>query len=437
MSPGMELIGHKIGNYVVTRRLGGGGMGTVYLCEHPMLGRHAALKVLHEDLAIDNDVVDRFFHEAKAACEIGNQHIVDVLDFGRDGNVVYLLMEYLEGESLGARQQRSPLDPADALRVIAQCCEALEASHAKGIVHRDLKPENIFLCRRGNDALFVKIVDFGIAKLLSDPTHQQTAAGIILGTPVYMSPEQCEGKGHVDARADIYSLGVVMFELFTGRVPFIDAGVGEVMVAHMTRPTPRPSMLRPTVPPGIEAIILHAMEKSPARRFQSMRELAEALANPDAHLAGYQLPVAPTLAAQSPTVHKVNTLSGAELVKRPAPAATLWTVSLGAVALVSLVAVVLLAVALGRHPTVVHERQLVTLPAPVVEPPMVSVISDPPGARVERGSTLLGVTPLVVRVEGGDQLRIVLAKPPAPPPPPARKPPPRKKSSPLLMTPAL
>jgi serine/threonine-protein kinase len=432
----VELIGRKIGNYVVTQRIGGGGMGSVYLCEHPLLHRHAALKVLHEDLALDRDVVDRFFHEAKAACEIGNEHIVNVLDFGREGDVVYLLMELLDGESLGARQKRSPLSPAEAVHVISQCCEALQASHEKGIVHRDLKPENIFLCRQGDDPLFVKLVDFGIAKLLSDPTHQQTAAGIILGTPVYMSPEQCEGKGDIDARADIYSLGVVMFELFTGRVPFADEGVGEVMVAHMTRATPRPSTVRPTVPRAIDAIILHAMEKSPARRFQSMRELGEALADPEAHLQRYQLPTAPTVAQKAPTVHLANTLSGAaaELVTHPPPRASLWTVGLGALAFAALAAVVLLALALGRHPTVV--REVVTLPAPSAPLPSVSLLSDPPGARVERGGELVGTTPLVMRIEGGEQLRIVLPAPP-PPPPPVHKPLRSKKpSSSLLMQPA-
>jgi serine/threonine-protein kinase len=400
----MDLVGQKFGNFVVVKRIGGGGMGSVYLCQHPLLGRPAALKVLHEDLALDTEVVDRFFHEAKAANDIGNEHIVDVIDFGRRDNIVYLLMELLDGESLGARQKRCPLNPFEALCVINQCCEALEASHQKGIVHRDLKPENIFLCRRGDDPLFVKLVDFGIAKLLSDPTHQQTRAGIILGTPQYMSPEQCEGKGHIDARSDIYSLGVVMFELFAGHVPFADAGVGEVMVAHMMRPTPR----LPQLDRGIEAIILHATEKSPARRFQSMRELADAIADPSAHLQQYQVaPVAATVSQAAPTLSR-STLSeaAAEVVPGPPPprhsAWEMWMMA--GLAVLALVMSVGFAVAFERKPKVV--RELVKVP--VSEPAYFILASDPPGAEVRRGRELLGRTPLRLQAVDEEEIRIVL-----------------------------
>jgi serine/threonine-protein kinase len=475
----VDLTGRSVGNYVVVRPLGEGGMGTVYLCEHPLLGRRAALKVLHPDLALRDDVVDRFFHEAKAANDVGNEHIVDVLDFGRtatpDGDVVYILMELLEGESLGARVRRERLTPAEALHVIAQCCEALEASHQKGIVHRDLKPENIFLCRRGEDPLFVKIVDFGIAKLMADPTAQKTRTGVILGTPMYMSPEQCEGKGRVDHRADIYSLGVVMFELFTGRVPFDDPGTGEVMVAHMTRPPPRPSELRHDVSPGIESIILHAMEKDPARRFQSMRELAVAIGDPAAHVASYQtLPLAATMAAPS-----TLSLAAAEIV-RPTPAPSrplpILTFALGAVALIAVAVAGALGVTLSRRPA----RELPIVAAPVVAtrapsvaatrapaPPPVApewiqlgIDSDPRGATVSRGEAVLGVTPLSLRLRRGEptvsvrvtmkgyldaprtltteatrDVIVVMTKEPSKPHPPAHPPLKRERKDPMLLEP--
>jgi eukaryotic-like serine/threonine-protein kinase len=213
-----------------------------------------------------------------------------------------LMMEFLDGESLAARLRRGPMPLPTALRILDQCCSALAASHEKNIVHRDLKPENIYLCRRGDDVDFVKIVDFGIAKLMADPSASHTRAGMVLGTPQYMSPEQCEGKGRVDHRADIYSLGVVLFEVLTGRVPFDDLGVGDIIVAHLRRPAPRPSTLRPDLSPALDAVVLHAMEKDPARRFQSMTEFAAALAQ--------QLPrAAPAAHAQS-TDSRSRVLSG-------------------------------------------------------------------------------------------------------------------------------
>jgi hypothetical protein len=466
----MDLIGAQVGNYFVRERIGGGGMGTVYLCEHPLLGRRAALKVLHEDLATDDTVVERFFHEAKAVNEIQDEHIVDVLDFGRfhhgKAELFYLIMELLEGESLAARLRRGPLTPAQTLHIMEQCCSALAASHDKGIVHRDLKPENIFLCRRGNDNEFVKIVDFGIAKLMADPSASHTRTGMVLGTPQYMSPEQCEGKGHVDHRADIYSLGVVLFECLTGRVrvPFDDEGVGDVIVAHMTRPPPRPRELRPALSAGLEAVVLHALEKDPARRFQSMKELAAALTQPDAHLRTYEeLPRAPTLAAKMPT-----TLSGAtgELQHHDRPVAPILASVFGVLALAGL------AGTLGFGLSWRAQKRQVVPPAPAAAP-MIRLVftTDPPGAAVERLDTgvPLGITPFSIAVrqsspafpvelrhigylpvhrtiQPDESRELVLAMTPLPPEKPAavEKPPRSKKSKParpanhpLLMQPEL
>jgi serine/threonine-protein kinase len=287
-----SLIGQTIGSYRITRKLGEGGMGVVYLGEHPLIGKKVAIKVLLAELAAKEDIVNRFFVEAKAVNDIGHENIVDIVDFARakvgGEEISYFIMELLEGESLAARLQRVGVSFAEAQHILEQCCSALQASHDKGIVHRDLKPENIHLVTRRTDACFVKILDFGIAKLTGAASSAKTRTGAVIGTPSYMSPEQCEGKGTIDARSDIYSLGVVMYELFTGRVPFTGEGFGEILVAHMTRSPEPPSRLNPRVTPELDAIVLHALEKNRDLRFQNMDELAAALANPQAHLHRWQ-----------------------------------------------------------------------------------------------------------------------------------------------------
>jgi serine/threonine-protein kinase len=289
----MSLIGKTIGNYVIKAKLGEGGMGAVYLGEHPLIGKRVAIKVLLEELAAKEDIVSRFFNEAKAVNDIQHQNIVDIVDFGKmktesNTDMVYFIMEFLDGESLSARLRRTGLSFQETLHVISQCCSALAASHRKNIVHRDLKPENIFLCPRGDDKNFVKILDFGIAKLTGDGgASSKTRTGLVIGTPAYMSPEQCEGKGQIDHRSDVYSLGVVMYELLTGRVPFPGEGFGEILVAHLTRQPENPSQLNPDIAPEIEALVLHAIEKDRNRRFQNMDEFLEAVKNPGAHLQAY------------------------------------------------------------------------------------------------------------------------------------------------------
>src|SRR3954466_16295057 len=290
----MSLIGKSIGNYQIKAKLGEGGMGAVYLGEHPLIGKRVAVKVLLEELASKEDIVSRFFHEAKAVNDIGHQNIVDIVDFGKmkddyGRDIVYFIMEFLDGESLAARLRRTGLAFNETLHIMAQCCSALSASHAKGIVHRDLKPDNIYLCPRGGDKNFVKLLDFGIAKLTGDGGQShKTRTGLVIGTPAYMSPEQGEGKGLIDLRSDVYSLGIVMYELLTGRVPFPGEGFGEILVAHLTKQPEPPSMLNPDIKPEVEAIVMRAIEKDRNRRFQTMQEFADALGNPAAHQTSYQ-----------------------------------------------------------------------------------------------------------------------------------------------------
>src|SRR4051794_35975344 len=185
----MSLIGKSIGNYLIKAKLGEGGMGTVYLGEHPLIGKRVAVKVLLEELSANQQIVDRFFNEAKAVNAIGHQNIVDVVDFGTmksdsGHDIVYFIMEYLDGESLASRIKRQGLTLQETMHVMVQSCSALAASHAKGIVHRDLKPDNIYLCPRGGDRNFVKILDFGIAKLTGDGGgSMKTRTGLVIGTP--------------------------------------------------------------------------------------------------------------------------------------------------------------------------------------------------------------------------------------------------------------
>ena len=204
------LIGQTIGNYQVTQKIGEGGMGSVYLAEHPHIGKRVALKVLHTEYASNQEVVSRFFNEAKAVNDIGHPNIVDVLDYGvlhgqRGERFVYFIMEFLAGQTLSQlMRSEGPFSQERAIAIAYQAADALAASHRCGIVHRDLKPDNIIVSQRGRERDFVKLLDFGIAKLTTEiPGSQRTRTGVVMGTPSYMSPEQCEGKGRIDQRTDI------------------------------------------------------------------------------------------------------------------------------------------------------------------------------------------------------------------------------------------
>jgi serine/threonine protein kinase len=281
------IIGQTIGNYLVTQKLGEGGMGSVYLAEHPHIGKKVALKVLHAEFASNQDVVSRFFNEAKAVNDIQHPNIVDIIDYGvlqhgtSNERLVYFIMEYLSGATLSQLiRAEAPLPPERTFAIGLQVADALAASHHCGIIHRDLKPDNIILGQRGRERDFVKLLDFGIAKLTGDqPGSRRTRTGIVMGTPAYMSPEQCDGRGLIDQRTDVYALGVVLYEMLTGRVPFLGEGYGEVLVQHLTQIPLRPSQFR-MLPPHVEAVVLKALEKRPDLRFPTMEEVMRALADP-------------------------------------------------------------------------------------------------------------------------------------------------------------
>ncbi len=263
------------GKYRVGRELGRGGMAAVYEAENLDIGKRVAIKVLSGALARDEGVTQRFVQEARAVNRIGHHGIVDIFAFGQlaDGRQ-YFVMELLEGRSLKQRLAESPpLSFAEAALVIEQVCDALSAAHAEKIVHRDLKPDNVFLVE-GRSQRVAKLLDFGIAKLLDrDESPAQTRSGMPIGTPLYMSPEQCVGK-NVDWRTDVYSLGVMMFELFSGRLPFAGASYIETVNAHLYARPPEPT----GVPPALARLILRCLEKRAADRPQTADEVRRRLA---------------------------------------------------------------------------------------------------------------------------------------------------------------
>jgi serine/threonine-protein kinase len=288
----VNLIGQRIGSYIAERELGSGGTGTVYACRHTMIDREVAVKVLHDEQARDPDQVARFFQEAKAAAEIGHPNIIVIIDYGTlemaDGARTYVMMESLLGQSLDKRMRRGGMSLEDVRHVLAQTASALVACHGKGIIHRDLKPSNIYLCERSFDPMFVKVLDFGTAKLAAPtPGLRRTQLGVVIGTPAYMSPEQCEGKGAIDHRSDIYSLGVMLYEMLTGVLPH-EGEIGEILLGHLFRAPVPPRERNPAVPAEWEALCLRMMEKAREARFQSITELAHALEDLRGHAAAYE-----------------------------------------------------------------------------------------------------------------------------------------------------
>ena len=269
------LVGSAVGSFRVVRLLGRGGMGTVYLAEHPVIGSRVAIKFLHESMATSPELVARFYDEARAVNRIGHENIVGIFDLSMlPPNRYYIVMEYLDGEALSSLLRQGAVSLDEGLAILGQLCDALHCAHERGVVHRDLKPDNVFVLRR-RGAAFVKLLDFGIAKLRDAPAGGQTAAGMIVGTPEYMAPEQCDNRA-VDARTDVYALGVMAYQMLAGVLPF-SGSIAQLLVAHLQE-TPRPPRsVNGLLPPALDDAILKAMRKRPEDRFDDMQAFGAAL----------------------------------------------------------------------------------------------------------------------------------------------------------------
>ena len=297
------MIGHVVGKYKVREKIGEGGMGVVYRAEHLMLSSAAAIKILLPQFTTQPSVVEGFFIEAKATSQIRHPGIVQIFDYGRlDDDRAYIVMELLRGETLTEFQtRRGVVDPSLSVQIAVQLLSALEAAHIRGVVHRDIKPDNIYLVRdpTAPGAIRVKVLDFGIAKLLSDRPKKGEA---IVGTPCYMAPEQCRGTDEIDARADLYAVGCILFGLLTGRPPFDAETPSDVMAMQIYQPAPRLRDVSLEMPPELDALIAKMLAKSPADRTPSAAWA----------LAALERVALPTLTGEIPLMHFGGT---------PAPAA--------------------------------------------------------------------------------------------------------------------
>jgi serine/threonine protein kinase len=427
------VIGERYGNYQALSLLGEGGMGAVYLAEHPGIGRRVAIKVLRAEMGHDPQLLTRFLNEARAANAIRHPNIIEVLDSGTTASgASYLVMELLEGESLSARIKRlSRLDERSAIEIALQTASGLGAAHAKGIIHRDLKPDNLFVIPEESDASRerVKILDFGIAKLhVPSGDSLKTRTGTLMGTPIYMSPEQCLGTKEIDHRSDVYSLGIILYEMLTGRPPFLSEGFGELLTMHLhDSPAPLRSFA-PQVSVAVERAILRMLAKKPEERFQSMADVRAALATasglphtvvPEHKLGSTdQFGVRATLAAHehdsqpqlvSPTTLTPGGFSAPLPTKTQKVRRKPWTAIVAASGIAAIaVAVLVLRQGTEPAPTVAPRPAPLaqpTTPPPVEKPKAPEVVrlrldSTPGGARVVRvaDGVVLGTTPETIEL---------------------------------------
>jgi len=256
------------GRYELSHLVARGGMAEVYRAHDRMLDRPVALKILFPELSVDRSFVERFRREAQAAANLSHQNIVPVFDWGEDGGTYFIVMEYVDGRPLSAiLRSAGPLHPDRAVEIAADVAAALAYAHRHGVIHRDVKPGNVLITDEGT----VKVTDFGIARAVNTE-ESLTQTGAVMGTATYFSPEQAEGVA-VDARSDIYSLGVVIFEMVTGRPPFVGESPVSVASKHVRENPPAPRDINPGVPPDLEAIILKCMAKSPDYRYATGEDL--------------------------------------------------------------------------------------------------------------------------------------------------------------------
>jgi serine/threonine-protein kinase len=271
-----EIIADK---YLVTGLIGRGGMGAVYVVEHRVTGKRLAVKCLLPEHSEHPDLVERFLREAQAAGRIEHRYVVDVFDVGRDGELLYIVMELLDGKQLGDILRDTTLPVEDVLVILVRAMEGVAAAHAEGIVHRDLKPENILVCTGTSGRLDdPRVLDFGISKLEEDARRPLTRSGVMMGTPFYMSFEQISSKRDLDQRVDVYAMGVILYEALCGRVPYSAESVGALAVQMMSGPPTPLAELRPDLSPDLVAVVMRAIALDRDDRFPTMRALIEAMA---------------------------------------------------------------------------------------------------------------------------------------------------------------
>jgi serine/threonine protein kinase len=419
--------GTSVGNYIIDRGLGTGGMGAVFAATHSKIGRRAAIKVLHPEFARDATTVARFFNEARAVNIIDHPGIVAIYDYGQlPDDTAYIVMELLNGCTLSQRIASAREHAIqDAIRFGRQIASALDAAHAKGIVHRDLKPDNVMVIADPEAAggERAKILDFGIAKLAESTTgpggNGATRTGVVMGTPYYMSPEQCRGSGKIDSKADVYSLGAMLYQLTTGKLPFEAEGTGEILAKHIYEHAVAPSTVVGGFPRALESLIVAMLAKDPAAR-PSMAEAERLLASFD--LAGFRTLAVPAVAVTATTTLGSAAFEGQEL--RPRRARKLLAAMIG----VATVGAVVGTLVIVRSPDRSGVDQVFVPPPPApaslpdsgarvvaIDAPRSSwtIDSVPRGAEIVRSSTKerLGVTPLTIELDGtaSDLMEISLA----------------------------
>ena len=328
------------GKYRIDERISAGGMGAVYRATHVMMEKKVAVKVLHPSLASDDNIVQRFTREARAASRISHPHALNVTDFGESENgVVFLVMEYLRGRTLKELiREEGALPLPRAVEIMRQVAGSLDAAHAEGVVHRDLKSDNIMLEEVGGHQDWAKVLDFGIAKI-QEPTGSTdpglTAPNLVIGTPQYMSPEQCAQSSNIDKRSDIYSLGIILFEMLAGQVPFAGDSATGVMMKQMQDAPPHVREFAPDIPVAVDAVIARALAKEPKDRYDSAGELAGTLARaadmgdavtvPPLTQTGEMMPAAPTneFVAPDATGGRVTSLMEPAAAHDPGEAVTI------------------------------------------------------------------------------------------------------------------
>jgi serine/threonine-protein kinase len=381
--PGDLPEGLEVGEYRVLRKIGEGGMGSVYSAVQPVIGKRVAIKVLAPHIASNPELVRRFVDEARAVNKIGHPNIIDIFSFGWLADQRhYFAMEFLDGQSLADRLKSGAFQPDEARRLLRQICQALEAAHRQGIVHRDLKPDNIWIVQPQHGDSYAKLLDFGIAKLMGDADEgHRTQTGIVMGTPAYMSPEQCRGV-NVEKGTDIYALGMILYEMFAGRLPF--QGSFAELITHHLITVPDPPSRHGPVPRALEELIMRCLDKDPAQRPQSAEALGKALdaalpaADEDvatAAVAAAPAPAAAPVEASTDTLSPPPGRTASDLTIQPARSRRplLWAGAAGAGALVAV------AIALGgRHGGGGDKGALVTV-ADAQPPPAATAAKPLPG----------------------------------------------------------